>query len=89
MGSDAMATIFAWTGALRKRGELDDIPALVSFASNMEKAALDTIEDGIMTKDLSSLVDGGVTVSGKSVKTVDTSTFLKAIKEKYQENAAL
>ena len=74
---------------MRKRGELDDIPALVSFASNMEKAALDTIEDGIMTKDLSSLVDGGVTVSGKSVKTVGTSTFLKAIKEKYQENAAL
>ena len=87
--TNPMATIFAWTGALRKRGELDDIPALVSFASNMEKAALDTIEDGIMTKDLSSLVDGGVTVSGKSVKTVDTSTFLKAIKEKYQENAAL
>src|SRR5574344_953891 len=87
--TNPMATIFAWTGALRKRGELDDIPALVSFASNMEKAALDTIEDGIMTKDLSSLVDGGGTVSGKSVKTVDTSTFLKAIKEKYQENAAL
>ena len=87
--TNPMATIFAWTGALRKRGELDDIPALVSFASNMEKAALDTIEDGIMTKDLSSLVDGGVTVSGKSVKTVDTSTFLKAIKEKYQENADL
>lgn len=87
--TNPMATIFAWTGALRKRGELDDILSLVSFASNMEKAALDTIEDGIMTKDLSSLVDGGVTVSGKSVKTVDTSTFLKAIKEKYQENAAL
>ena len=87
--TNPMATIFAWTGALRKRGELDDIPSLVSFASNMEKAALDTIEDGIMTKDLSSLVDGGVTVSGKSVKTVDTSTFLKAIKEKYQEIAAL
>ena len=87
--TNPMATIFAWTGALRRRGELDDIPALVSFASNMEKAALDTIEDGIMTKDLSSLVDGGVTVSGKSVKTVDTSTFLKAIKEKYQEIAAL
>ena len=87
--TNPMATIFAWTGALRKRGELDDIPALVSFASNMEKAALDTIEDGIMTKDLSSRVDGGVTVRGKSVKTVDTSTFLKAIKEKYQENAAL
>ena len=87
--TNPMATIFAWTGALRKRGELDDIPALVSFASNMEKAALDTTEDGIMTKDLSSLVYSGDTVSGKSVKTVDTSTFLKAIKEKYQENAAL
>lgn len=83
--TNPMATIFAWTGALSKRGELDDIPALVTFASKMEKAALDTIEDGIMTKDLSSLVEGGVTVSGKSVKTVDTSTFLKSIKEKYME----
>ena len=40
-----------------------------------------------MTKDLSSLVEGGVTVSGKSVKSVDTSTFLKAIKAKYMENS--
>ena len=84
--TNPMATIFAWTGALRKRGEIDGIESLMAFADNMEKACLDTIEDGIMTKDLSSLVDGGVTQSGKSVKSVDTSTFLKAIKAKYQEN---
>ena len=84
--TNPMATIFAWTGALRKRGELDGIESLMAFADNMEKACLDTIEDGIMTKDLSSLVDDGVTQSGKSVKSVDTSTFLKAIKAKYQEN---
>ena len=85
--TNPMATIFAWTGALRKRGELDGIESLITFADNMEKAALDTIEYGIMTKDLSSLVEGGVTVSGKSVKSVDTSTFLKAIKAKYMENS--
>ena len=85
--TNPMATIFAWTGALRKRGELDGIESLMTFADNMEKAALDTIEDGIMTKDLSSLVEGGVTVSGKSVKSVDTATFLKAIKAKYMENS--
>ena len=84
--TNPMATIFAWTGALRKRGEIDGIESLMAFADNMEKACLDTIEDGIMTKDLSSLVDGGLTQSGKSVKSVDTSTFLKAIKAKYQEN---
>ena len=84
--TNPMATIFAWTGALRKRGEIDGIESLMAFADNMEKACLDTIEDGIMTKDLSSLVDGGVTQSGKSVKSVDTTTFLKAIKAKYQEN---
>ena len=84
--TNPMATIFAWTGAIRKRGEIDGIESLMAFADNMEKACLDTIEDGIMTKDLSSLVDGGLTQSGKSVKSVDTSTFLKAIKAKFQEN---
>ena len=52
--TNPMATIFAWTGALRKRGALDNIPSLVSFAFDREKASLDTIEDGVMTKDLSS-----------------------------------
>lgn len=46
------ATIFAWTGALRKRGELDETPELSAFADKLEKACIDTIEDGRMTKDL-------------------------------------
>ena len=50
--TNPIATIFAWTGALRKRGELDDIPELMSFADNLEKACIQTVEEGIMTKDL-------------------------------------
>ncbi|MCC8017448.1 MAG: NADP-dependent isocitrate dehydrogenase [Lachnospiraceae bacterium] len=50
--TNSVATIFAWTGALRKRGELDDIPELMRFADNLEKACIDTIESGKMTKDL-------------------------------------
>lgn len=47
-----MATIFAWTGALNKRGELDNIPGLSDFAKKLEKATVDTIESGYMTGDL-------------------------------------
>jgi len=50
--TNSIATIFAWTGALRKRGELDHIPALCEFADKLEKASLQTIEEGKMTKDL-------------------------------------
>ena len=50
--TNSVATIFAWTGALRKRGELDDIPELSAFADKLEKACIKTIEDGKMTKDL-------------------------------------
>ncbi len=50
--TNPIATIFAWTGALRKRGELDGIPELMSFADNLEKACIQTVEEGIMTKDL-------------------------------------
>ncbi len=50
--TNSVATIFAWTGALRKRGELDNIPELSAFADKLEKACLKTIEDGKMTKDL-------------------------------------
>src|SRR5574344_2677364 len=50
--TNPMATIFAWSGALRNRGELDGIDSLIGFADNMEKAALATIEDGVMTGDL-------------------------------------
>ena len=47
-----VATIFAWSGALRKRGELDNLPELMAFADKLEKACIDTIENGEMTGDL-------------------------------------
>jgi isocitrate dehydrogenase len=50
--TNSVATIFAWTGALKKRGELDELPELVDFAARLEKATIDTIESGRMTKDL-------------------------------------
>ena len=50
--TNPVATIFAWTGALRKRGELDGISELMAFADKLEKATIDTIEGGVMTKDL-------------------------------------
>ena len=50
--TNPIATIFAWSGALRKRGELDDIPELCEFADRLEKASIDTIESGIMPKEL-------------------------------------
>ncbi len=71
-----MATIFAWTGALRKRGELDNNLELVSFADKLEKASLQTIEGGVMTKDLAMLTDL------KEVKTVNTYEFIKEIRSR-------
>ena len=56
--TNPVATIFAWSGALRKRGELDGLPELQAFADTLEKATLDTINSGIMTKDLALLYDG-------------------------------
>ena len=50
--TNSVATIFAWSGALRKRGELDNIPELVNYADMLEKATIDTIEEGVMTGDL-------------------------------------
>lgn len=66
--TNPVATIFAWTGALRKRGELDRLPELVAFANKLEAASLQTIEEGIMTKDLAQLAD---TPEIKIVNTVD------------------
>ena len=54
-----MATIFAWTGALRKRGELDGLTELADFADKLEAACFTTLHQGTMTKDLVSLVDEG------------------------------
>ncbi len=74
--TNSVATLFAWTGALRKRGELDNIPELCNFADKLEKATLATIEDGIMTGDLALL-------SSLENKTkVDTETFLVEVNKR-------
>lgn len=72
--TNSMATIFAWTGALRKRGEKDDNSALMAFADKLEKASIQAIEDGVMTKDLYSLS----TLDNK--KAVNSEAFLDEIK---------
>ncbi len=74
--TNSMATLFAWTGALRKRGELDKLPELVSFADKLEQASKDTIEEGVMTKDLATLSD----LAHKKV--VNTRDFLLEIKNR-------
>lgn len=71
--TNSIATLFAWTGALKKRGELDENKELSDFAEKLEKAAVQTIEDGIMTGDLASLS----TAENKQV--ADTEAFLRAI----------
>ena len=68
--TNPVATVFAWTGALRKRGELDSTPSLCEYADKLEKAILDTISEGIMTGDLAAIS------KLKSKRTVDTETFL-------------
>ncbi|MBQ2971719.1 MAG: NADP-dependent isocitrate dehydrogenase [Ruminococcus sp.] len=77
--TNSVATLFAWTGALRKRGELDDTPELCTFADKLEKATIDTIESGIMTGDLYLLS----TLENKTK--VNTEDFLKAVNEKLKE----
>ena len=72
--TNPMATIFAWTGALRTRGELDGIDALPAFADKMEKACLDTIASGKMTGDLAAMT------SLKHAQTLDSLSFIKAIR---------
>ena len=73
--TNSVATIFAWTGALRKRGELDDIPELMAFADKLEKATLQTIEEGKMTKDLALIT------SLENVTVLNSQDFIKAIRE--------
>lgn len=76
--TNSVATIFAWTGALAKRGEIDGLQDLVDFAKNLENATLSTIESGIMTKDLVGLFHKeGVTPRG-----VNSFDFLNAIAER-------
>ena len=74
--TNSVATLFAWTGALRKRGELDGLLDLCDFADKLEKATIQTIEDGVMTGDLEALS----TLPNK--KKVDTEEFLVAVNER-------
>ena len=73
--TNSVATIFAWTGALRKRGELDNIPGLMAFADKLEKATIDTIENGTMTKDLALIT------TMKDVTVANSEEFIKAIRK--------
>ena len=73
--TNSVATIFAWTGALRKRGELDKLPELCAFADKLEKATLDTIESGRMTKDLALITEL------TDVTVLNSQEFIKAIRE--------
>lgn len=78
--TNSVATLFAWTGALRKRGELDDLPELSAFADKLEKATLQTIEeDGIMTGDLAAMS------TLPNAKKVDTEGFLLAIRDRLEQ----
>ena len=71
--TNSVATIFAWSGALRKRGELDELPQLCSYADKLEQATIATIEDGVMTGDLY------VLSNLENKRKVDTEEFLQEI----------
>ena len=75
--TNSVATIFAWTGALRKRGEMDKLEDLVTFANKLEKATIATIENGKMTKDLALIT------SLKDVTVLNSENFIKAIRETF------
>ena len=77
--TNSVATIFAWTGALRKRGELDKIPALSEFADKLEAACIKTIESGKMTKDLALIT----TIENPTV--LNSEGFIKAIREELEK----
>ena len=78
--TNPVATLFAWTGALRKRGELDGIDALGQFADKLEAAAIATIEGGTMTKDLVGLWDGEIPARG-----VTSLEFIRAIRTELEK----
>lgn len=77
--TNSVATIFAWTGALRKRGELDGIKELITFADKLEKATIQTIEAGKMTKDLALIT------SLKEVTVLNSENFIKAVRETFDK----
>ena len=74
--TNPMATLFAWSGALRKRAQLDGLADLEAFADKIEKASIQTIEEGVITGDLNNLLDND------NKRTVTTEEFLKAVAAK-------
>jgi isocitrate dehydrogenase len=78
--TNSVATIFAWTGALRKRGELDQIDELKVFADKLEKATIDTIESGKMTKDLALIT------TLENVTVLNSENFIKAVRETLEKS---
>lgn len=80
--TNSVATIFAWTGALRKRGELDNIEELCAFADKLEKATVETIESGNMTKDLALIT------SLKEVNVLNSEQFIQAIRNNLMKQFA-
>ncbi len=77
--TNSVATIFAWTGALRKRGQLDEIPELVTFADKLEKATIDTIESGTMTGDLALIS------TLENAHKVSSEDFIKAVRAQLEK----
>lgn len=80
--TNPMATIFAWSGAFRKRGELDNLPELTRFGEQLEAACFDTLNEGIVTKDLVNLMEG---IEPKAVNSAD---FLKTIRQHLEQRIA-
>ena len=83
--TNPMATIYAWSGALRKRGELDNLPELMAFADKLEAACIKTLDDGIMTKDLTGLV---IPECKDKVRAVNSKEFIAAIRERLEASLA-
>ncbi|GAA0070605.1 NADP-dependent isocitrate dehydrogenase [Clostridium sardiniense] len=77
--TNSIATIFAWTGALRKRGELDFINDLVKFSHTLEKVTLDTVREGIMTKDLALIT------KNKDINVVNSFDFIKNVRKRLEK----
>ncbi len=81
--TNSVATIFAWSGGFRKRGELDNIPELVDYADKLEGAVFDTLNEGIMTKDLAGMVEPGCTAAA-----VTSEGFIRAVRERLEKKLA-
>nr|MCR4745212.1 NADP-dependent isocitrate dehydrogenase [Lachnospiraceae bacterium] len=77
--TNSVATIFAWSGALRKRGELDGLKDLMEFADKLERATIDTIENGEMTKDLALIT------TIENPKVLNTADFIKAVRKRLED----